>query len=196
MMSIRLSVLILVLLLSSASAEEYGNKVNVFFYASALEDLDEGALPGQYGAGIGYFLTHRIRLEGVYTRGTEDRKFPIAPDPETGFPGFTETSNRTVQTFGGRVSLLFSNGRVQPYVIGGLGFLHDRAKGTSLFYADFEAPPQIVDFDETKTSLFVEGGAGIKYYFSRRVFAGAETALMMKSSPWFLKGALSLGYEF
>lgn len=150
-------------LLGGAAAGETWSVSGAASYGRTYDD--EGNIGSGLGADVGasYRLTRRFSLGGEYALLRNKREFPFA------------TWRGRTQHAAANLFVHFGSGKVQPYIIGGLGAVHH----TSL------SEPRVIQGSDSAFGWAWSGGFGVRGYVTDKVFVRPEVRL------WVADGGIS-----
>ena len=137
--------------------------------------VGDGEVPhGIIGGSVRFYITRRLSVEPefLYMRhDAHDQDYIFQPNL-----AFDITN---------------PSGRVVPYVIGGAGVLHHRARFVGTDLSTF--PPRPFDVTRSSTTWTASAGAGVKVFVTDRVFIAPEARLGWEP---VLRATISVGYVF
>ena len=132
-----------------------------------------------FGAEGGFFLTENVKLEVGASAATEGRSWSTeTPLDSAGQPlsYITSQHEHRISTFSAGVTYQFGrNAWVHPYLGAGVDIDRDRVRTSSWEQpvyprAGYQSPRQLPDGETTETVARPYGVAGVKVFFSQRVF--------------------------
>ena len=188
-MSNLILIAIFLVLPATAFAQDYRAKYEVFGSAGyGVTYDDEGGVGGglDIGAGFGVRATRKLGFEGSVNRISHLREFAVSGVRFDGTSVFA-CANALYH---------FSDSKVQPYVIGGIGVLHhqDRSSGFGLSGSPLSASGFAYNF-----------GAGVKVFLSKHVSLRPEFRVFIgdlgkgggtEPPVSAARGAVGLGYHW
>lgn len=135
----------------------------------------DGEVPhGVFGGSVRFYVTRRLSVEPEFLymyHSRNDKDFIFQPNL-----AFDITD---------------PTGRFVPYVIGGAGVLHHRARFVGTDLSTF--PPRPFDVRISSTTWTASVGAGVKIFVTDRVFIAPEARVGREPT---LRGTFSVGYVF
>jgi opacity protein-like surface antigen len=171
--------------ISTLSAQEFGGDAEVFGFVGYGRILDdEGSLGDgvNFAGGVGHRFTRRLGVEAEVAGFRHSRDIGA----DRGYKG------SGVLVLGNAVIHL-SNGRVQPYLLGGAGVLHYRNKPQS----------DVSSRTVTGTGFAMDAGVGLKIFASEHISIRPDFRLVAGSagdaieSPFIdLRAAIGIGYHW
>jgi opacity protein-like surface antigen len=142
----------LLLIAPTVCAQNYTPRGEIFGSVGGGKAYDDEGSIGKgvdFGGGIGYRLTPRFGIEGQVNRISYNRDLPLSARFE-GTAVFT-TAN---------VLYHFTTSKAQPYVIGGLGFVHHENRAR---FAE-----ESTTFIRSTNGIATNFGAGVKIFLSKK----------------------------